>query len=288
MHLIVQRGTPLSDSEAARIGALFRAEDARRIHGGGLRYTLAAAAAANRAAIHELGRQHGLDTAVVESCRALSDFKLMVFDMDSTLINIECIDELADLVGKKREVARLTEQAMQSGAVDYDTSLRLRTRLLAGLPVDTFERLYAERVRITPGARALVAAARQAGLRTAIVSGGFDYFTGRVRAELGVDVDLSNHLEVAEGRLTGALPGTLINADVKARHVAQMCRELGVPASDAIVVGDGANDLKMMALAGLSVGYRPKPVVRATVNAVIDRLGLDSLLNVLGAGHPVS
>ena len=104
-----------------------------------------------------------------------------------------------------------------------------------------------------------------------------------MRAELGLDVDLSNHLEVADGRLTGELLGTLINADAKAGHVARMCRELGVPTSDAIVVGDGANDLKMMALAGLSVGYRPKPVVRATVNAVIDRLGLDSLLNVLGA-----
>jgi len=287
MHLIVQRDTPLSDGEAARIGALFQAEEGRRIHGGGLRYTLAATAA-SRAAIHELGREHGLDTAVIGSFRRLSDFKLLVFDMDSTLIDIECIDELADLVGKKGEVARLTEQAMQSGAVDYDTSLRLRTRLLAGLPVDTFETLYAERVRITPGASALIAAARQAGLRTAIVSGGFDYFTGRVRAELGLDVDLSNHLEVADGRLTGELVGTLINADVKARHVAQLCRELGVPTSDAIVVGDGANDLKMMALAGLSVGYRPKPVVRATVDAVIDRLGLDSLINVLGACRPVS
>lgn len=283
MHLVVQRNTPLSDDDAARIGALFQALDGRRIPGGGLRYTLAAGAPVHRAAIHELGRQQGLDTAVIDDFRPLSDFKLLVFDMDSTLINIECIDELADLVGRKREVARLTEQAMQSGAVDYDTSLRMRTRLLAGLPVATFESLYAERVRITPGAPALIAAARQAGLRTAIVSGGFDYFTGRVRAELGLDVDLSNHLEVADGRLTGELLGTLINADAKAGHVARMCRELGVPTSDAIVVGDGANDLKMMALAGLSVGYRPKPVVRATVNAVIDRLGLDSLLNVLGA-----
>src|SRR3546814_2209710 len=139
----------------------------------------------------------------------------------------------------------------------------MRTVLMAGLPIDAFERLNSERVRITPGADALIVAAKQAGLRTAIVSGGFDYFTRRVRTELGLDTDLSNHLEVAHGCLTGELVGTLVNADVKAAQAAQMCRQLQVPTADALVLGDGANDLKLMAAARPSPGYRPKPVVRA-------------------------
>jgi len=231
--------------------------------------------------VHAQCQALGLDSAVIARPRALADYRLMVFDMDSTLINIECIDELADLVGRKREVAELTEQAMQSGAVDYDTSLRMRTRLLAGLPTTAFAALYAERVRFSPGAGALIAAARKAGLKTAIVSGGFDYFTGRVRAELGVDVDYSNRLAVQDGRLTGEITGTLVNADVKAAHVSQLCADLGVPTSDAIVVGDGSNDRKMMALAGLSVGFRPKPVLRAQLGVVLDHLGLDVLPQML-------
>ena len=177
--------------------------------------------------------QQGLDTAVIDDFRPLSDFKLLVFDMDSTLINIECIDELADLVGRKREVARLTEQAMQSGAVDYDTSLRMRTRLLAGLPVATFERLYAERVRITPGAPALIAAARQ-GLRprTAIVPGGFGPFTGRVRAELGPERRPVESSGAADGRLTGEPLGVTTERRFGAGHAARTCREPGVPTSD--------------------------------------------------------
>jgi phosphoserine phosphatase len=284
MQVVAQSATSLAAPVVERLARFLQATHVLRGEGNIAAFTLPAGLDKPREALHALCQEAGLDSAVLRQVRPLSDFKLIVFDMDSTLINIECIDELADLVGKKREVAALTEQAMQSGKVDYDTSLRMRTRLLAGLYVRDFPRLYEERVRFSPGARALVAAARQAGLKTAIVSGGFDYFTGRVREELGVDAHFSNHLAVSGGRLTGELEGTLINAHVKAQHLTRLCAEMDIPTSDAIVVGDGSNDRNMMALAGLSVGFRPKPILRPMLDVVIDHLGLDSLLNVLALG----
>lgn len=282
MQIVTQSAGLYSDDRARRLSHALGANNSTRRSSSCVVYTLARAPLA-RDALHAVCREHDVDSAIIQTQRPLSAFKLLVFDMDSTLINIECIDELADLVGKKQEVAALTERAMQNRDVDYDTSLRMRTRLLAGLSVARFEDLYAQRLQITPGAAALVETAKMVGLKTAIVSGGFDYFTGRVRTELGVDEDYSNHLEVVAGKLTGELVGTLINADVKGRRVQALCLDLGIPTSDAIVVGDGANDLKMMALAGLSVGYRAKPVVRAAVDVNIERLGLDSLLTALDA-----
>jgi phosphoserine phosphatase len=285
MQVVVQSPASLAAPVVERLSHSLQATHVLRAGPTMATFTLPAQADTPRERLHALCQEAGLDSAVLCRARKLSDFKLIVFDMDSTLINIECIDELADLVGKKGEVAALTEQAMQSGKVDYDTSLRMRTRLLAGLAIRDFPHLYEQRVRFSPGARDLVASARQAGLKTAIVSGGFDYFTGRVRAELGVDVDYSNHLVVSDGRLTGELEGTLINAQVKAQHLTRLCAEIGTPTSDAIVVGDGSNDRDMMALAGLSVGFRPKPILRPMLDVVIDNLGLDSLLNVLAAGQ---
>ncbi|ANN77812.1 phosphoserine phosphatase SerB [Bordetella flabilis] len=284
MQVVVQSATSLAAPVVERLAQSLQATHVSCGDAGIAAFTLPPGSDKPRDVLHALCQEAGLDSAVLRQVRPLSDFKLIVFDMDSTLINIECIDELADLVGKKQEVAALTEQAMQSGKVDYDTSLRMRTRLLAGLPVRDFPRLYEERVRFSPGARTLVAAARQAGLKTAIVSGGFDYFTGRVREELGVDAHYSNHLAVSGGCLTGELEGTLINAHVKAQHLTRLCAEIGIPTSDAIVVGDGSNDRNMMALAGLSVGFRPKPILRPMLDMVIDHLGLDSVLNVLALG----
>lgn len=285
MQLIVLGAAPLQASVLDALARRLETPPPQRVSDTAAAFVLDARP---RDWVHAQCQALGLDSALIARPRALADYRLMAFDMDSTLINIECIDELADLVGKKHEVAELTEQAMQSGAVDYDTSLRLRTRLLAGLPTDAFAALYAERVRFSPGAAALIAAARKAGLKTAIVSGGFDYFTGRVRAELGVDVDYSNQLAVRDGRLTGEITGTLINADVKAAHVSRLCAELGVPTTDAIVVGDGSNDRKMMALAGLSVGFRPKPVLRQQLDVVLDHLGLDVLPRLLDCAQRAS
>ena len=214
----------------------------------------------------------------------LSHFKLIAFDMDSTLINIECVDEIAAAAGRKAEVAAITEAAMRGEIADYKDSLRRRVALLAGVPVDALERVWRERLRLNPGAETLVRACQAAGLKTLLVSGGFTYFTDRVRDQLGLDFTRSNVLEVAAGRLTGRLVdqpwGDICDGAEKRRMLQQTCAHLGFEPGRAIAVGDGANDLPMMALAGLSVAYHAKPTVREHAMVAIDRGGLDRLLEV--------
>ena len=220
-----------------------------------------------------------LDWAFIEPNRKLSDFGLICFDMDSTLITIECIDELADFAGKKEEVSAVTEAAMR-GEIDYSESLRRRLSLLAGLDARVLSRVYGERLLLSPGARELLEAAQNAGLRTAILSGGFTYFTERLRIELGFDFATSNELEISGGKLTGRVSGDIVDAAAKAHHLARLTAELGLKKEQVIACGDGANDLLMMAEAGLSVDFRAKPATRAKANIAINFGGLDSLLNL--------
>jgi phosphoserine phosphatase len=226
-----------------------------------------------------IGDRHGVDAEVVPATLRLADFRLAAFDMDSTLITIECVDEIADYAGRKAEVAAITEAAMRGEIADYDESLRRRVALLAGLPETVLERVYEERVRLSDGVEALLPALRQEGLKTLLVSGGFTFFTERLKARLGLDHARSNMLEVIDGQLTGRLLGEIVNADVKRRIVEETCRDIGCLPSQAIVVGDGANDLKMMLIAGLSVAFRAKPVVRSETTHAVDHCGLDSILN---------
>lgn len=221
-----------------------------------------------------------LDWAFVSKDLRLSDFGLIAFDMDSTLITIECIDELADFAGKKTEVAAITEAAMR-GDLDYRDSLRQRLALLAGLDARVLAQVFEERLRFSPGARELLAAAQAAGLRTAILSGGFTYFTERLRIELGFDFSTSNELEIAGGKLTGHVAGDIVDASAKAHHLARLRDELGLKKEQVIAIGDGANDLMMMAEAGLSVAYRAKPAIRAKASVALNFSGLDGLLNLL-------
>jgi phosphoserine phosphatase len=220
-----------------------------------------------------------LDWAFVEPGRRFADFGLICFDMDSTLITIECIDELADFAGKKEEVSAVTEAAMR-GEIDYRESLRRRLALLEGLDARVLARVYGERLLLSPGARELLDAAQSAGLRTAILSGGFTYFTERLRIELGFDFATSNELEIKGGKLTGRVAGDIVDAAAKAHHLCRLRDELGLRRDQVIAVGDGANDLSMMAEAGLSVAYRAKPATRAKADVGIDFGGLDSLLNL--------
>jgi phosphoserine phosphatase len=220
-----------------------------------------------------------VDAEIVASDLRLSDFRLAVFDMDSTLITIECVDEIADHAGRKAEVAAITEAAMRGFIIDYDESLRRRVALLAGLPASVLDRVYDERLRLSPGTEPLLRALKAAGLRTLLVSGGFTFFTERLKARLDLDFARANTLEVADGRLTGHLEGEIVNATVKQHVVEQTCASVGCRPSQAIVVGDGANDLKMMSVAGLSVAFRAKPIVRSQTSHAVEHCGLDSILN---------
>ena len=215
----------------------------------------------------------------------LADFKLIAFDMDSTLINIECIDEIADAAGRKAEVAAITEAAMRGEIADYKESLRQRVRLLAGVTVGQMLQVLDQRLQLNPGADKLVRACQAAGLKTLLVSGGFTFFTDAVRDRLRIDWTRSNVLEVADGALTGRMVdqpwGDICDGEEKRRMLLQTCAAMGIAPAQAIAMGDGANDLPMMGAAGLSVAYHAKPTVRAKAMVAINEGGLDRLLEVL-------
>ncbi len=221
--------------------------------------------------------------------KKLADFKLIAFDMDSTLINIECVDEIADAAGRKAEVAAITEAAMRGEITDYKESLRRRVALLKGVSVASMDEVYRERLKLNPGAAELVHACKQAGLKTLLVSGGFTFFTDRIRDELGMDYTRSNVLGVDNGFLTGETVdqswGDICDGDEKRKMVLETCALLGITPAEVIAVGDGANDLPMMRLCseagGLSVAFHAKPAVRAQAMVAINEGGLDRLLEVL-------
>ncbi|SDD03402.1 phosphoserine phosphatase [Cupriavidus sp. YR651] len=233
-----------------------------------------------REALDTVCAPRGIDWAVVPAGRKLSDFRLVAMDMDSTLITIECIDEIADFCGLKAEVSAITEAAMRGEITDFNESLRRRVALLKGLDASVLDRVYEERLRLSPGAERMLQAVQALGLRTLLVSGGFVHFTDKLKPRLKLDFTRANTLEIVDGKLTGNVVGEIVNADVKARTVREVCEQIGADVSQAIVMGDGSNDLKMMAVAGLSVAFRAKPVVRAQAGVAFNHVGLDGLLNL--------
>jgi len=210
-----------------------------------------------------------------------SQFKAIAFDMDSTLINIECIDEIADAAGKKAEVAAITEAAMRGEITDFCDSLRRRVALLKGVPAQALQTVLDERLQLNPGAQALMQAARSAGLKTLLVSGGFTFFADQVKARLHMDEAHSNTLGISQGLLTGEVIGPIVDGQAKRQHLLDLCQRMGCEPSQAIAVGDGANDLPMMGAAGLSVAYHAKPKVREQAMVSIQSGGLDRLLDII-------
>jgi len=227
----------------------------------------------------------GLVVRGVATPLRLADFGLAAFDMDSTLISIECVDEIAAVAGKKAEVAAITEAAMRGEIADYKESLRRRVALLRGVPATALETVYDTRLRLNPGAERLVATCKSAGLKTLLVSGGFTFFSDRIRDRLGIDFTRSNVLEIAAGALTGRMVdqpwGDICDGVEKRKTLLETCTAIGVDPRNTIAIGDGANDMPMMAAAGLSVAYHAKPKVRAAATVAIDRGGLDRLLEVV-------
>lgn len=217
----------------------------------------------------------------------LADFQLLAMDMDSTLINIECVDEIAAAAGLKNEVAAITEATMRGEIADFKESLRQRVALLKGIAISALDEVYNERLQFNPGAEALIQAAQRAGLKTLLVSGGFTFFTDRIRDRLKLDFTRSNVLEVDNGVLTGRMVdqdwGDICDGAEKKRMLLATCEQLQISPQQAIAIGDGANDIPMLQAAGLSVAYHAKPKVRDIAMVAIDSGGLDRLLEVV---HP--
>jgi phosphoserine phosphatase len=230
--------------------------------------------------VAKLSQARRVDYAWIEPGRRFADLKLLAMDMDSTLITIECIDELGAIAGKGAEIATITEAAMRGEIADYKDSLRRRVALLAGQSAGILENVYQNKLRLTPGAEQLLDACKQHGVKTLLVSGGFTFFTARLKDRLRLDYTISNTLETKAGSLTGSLSGDIVDADAKAAKFVAVMQELKAARQQTVAIGDGANDLKMMAQAGLSVAFHAKPVVRAQASCALTYSGLDGVLNL--------
>jgi len=274
MHLIIQGGD-IATTDLKRLAKLAGASRIERISD--VAFRLCGAKPAD--GIAALCEQAQLDCAFVPAERRLADFRLLVLDMDSTLITIETIDELADLMGLKPEVAEITAQAMR-GEIEYDESLRRRLALLKGLDESALARVYDERLQLSPGAEQLLAQAKSHGIRTLLVSGGFTQVTDRLKSRLGLDYTYSNRLAIADGKLTGEVIGRVVNADAKRDELLRVRDALGINREQIIGAGDGANDLRFLAECGVSVAYRAKPIVRDKTTHALNHSGLDGVLNL--------
>jgi phosphoserine phosphatase len=274
MHLVIQ-GADVATPDLKHLAKLSTASRIERLTPEAFRLCDAHPAAA----IAEACERAQLDYAFVPETRRLADFRLLVMDMDSTLITIETVDELADMVGVKPQVAAITAQAMR-GEIEYNESLERRVALLAGLDEGALDRVYEERLKLSPGAKKLLAAVKLAGLKTLLVSGGFTRITGRLKPRLGLDYTYANTLESQAGKLTGRLLGGIVNAEGKRDELVRVRDALGIERSQIIAIGDGANDLKFMAAAGVSIAYHAKPVVRSQATHALNYVGLDGVPNL--------
>ena len=230
--------------------------------------------------ISDLRTQYSFDINLIPETFDAQQTKLLITDMDSTLINIECIDEIADFINVKPQVSEITEAAMR-GELDFEGSLTQRVSLLTGLDVSSLEQVYNERLQLNPGAEKLVSELKNRGIKLALVSGGFTYFTHKLQERLGLDFTLANVLDIEDGKLTGKVVGGIVGAESKKHFLQHLAHELEISPQQAIAVGDGANDLKMMNIAGLSVAYHAKPAVQAQAATALNHCGLDGILGLM-------
>lgn len=234
----------------------------------------------SRVALTQLREKLSVDINTVPAAFRSELTALIITDMDSTLISIECVDEIADFLNIKDKVSEITESAMR-GEIDFNTSLKKRVTLLKGLGYDVLNKVYQERLKLNPGAEQLISGMRERGVKTALVSGGFTFFTDRLKERLKLDFTLSNKLEIVDDRLTGNVLGDIVNGDVKAAFLQRLADDLNINVNQVIAVGDGANDLPMLSLSGLGVAYRAKPVVQQQADVVLNYSGLDAILDFL-------
>ncbi|MDH5219092.1 MAG: phosphoserine phosphatase SerB [Gammaproteobacteria bacterium] len=237
--------------------------------------------------LRELSQKLECDFNLIPGDFDASTVKLVISDMDSTFINIECIDEIADFAGKKAEVSAVTEAAMR-GELDFSQSLIKRVALLAGLSIDVLDTVYTERLQLNPGGEAMLLGLKNSQIRFALVSGGFTHFTSKLKQRYALDYARANTLEKQDGKLTGKVEGQIVDGKVKAGYLESLCAELEISPAQTVAMGDGANDLLMMDIAGLGVAYRAKPTVQQKAGCSINYGGLDGVLSLLEIEKPAS
>lgn len=274
-HLIIQSTQDIATHDLKQLAKISQASQIQAIHTQA--FKLCDADIGTQAAVQAYAEQAQLDAAFIPQGLRLQDIGLVVMDMDSTLITIECIDEIADMQGLKPQVSEITEAAMR-GELDFQQSLRQRVKLLKGLDESALERVYQERLQLTQGAEAMLKAIHQTGAQSLLVSGGFTFFTERLQKRLGLTDARANVLEVIDGKLTGEVLGDIVDAQMKADLLIAKRQALGLKPEQVIALGDGANDLKMLAVAGFGVAFHAKPIVRAQAQYSLNHVGLDGIL----------
>jgi len=274
MNLIIQ-GSETANRDLRQLAKLAGASRIERITGEAFRLC----EARTRDGVAEYCQNAKLDFAFVPANRKLADFGLLAMDMDSTLISIECIDELADIQGIKDEVSQITASSVR-GEIEFAESVRRRVALLAGLAESALQKVYDQRLQLSPGAERMLAALKAAGVKTFLITSGFTYFAEQLKKRLHLDFTYSNELEIVNGKLSGKLTGKIVDADAKAAKVEEMRKRLGFKKDQVIAMGDGANDLKMMAQAGISIAYHAQPIVRRQTTYAINHVGLDGIINL--------
>jgi phosphoserine phosphatase len=275
MDLIIQ-GIEIETSDLRELAKLSGASQIERINRNAFRLI----DASRQDCISELCLEAELDFAFVDEHKNLNHFRLMAMDMDSTLVGIETIDEIADIHGIRKQVAEITEKTMY-GEVDFSEGLIQRVALFKGLDHSVFQRVYDERLMFNPGAEKMLKQMKIAGIKTMLISGGFTFFTDRLKDRLGLDYTFANTLEIVNGKLTGRLVGEVFGAKGKGQVLNKICNELGFKKENLIAIGDGANDLPMFAEAGVSIAYHAKPIVQENATYSINHVGLDGVINIL-------